>query len=163
MKTSSALTLLACFAFPLELGASGPELFGVIFKSSQPILTEDLPTSVEDPEQLERAIDENSSLMKRISQIKYQIVGRADPSECSDSPCTALALRRAELFQQALIQAGVPSSSFCTPLALGAPWPSEYSPKPEEMIFSRQAIVEPIFDDCTPNNSFKPTPLRGAA
>jgi hypothetical protein len=163
MKNYFSLALLMCLALPLRLGASGPELLGISFKQSQPSVDDDLAGSVEDPAWLQRTIDQDSRIMQRVTQIRYQIVGRADPSECADAQCNALALRRAQLFQDALVRSGVPRSQFCSPIALGPPWPPEYQAKREELMFARQAAVEPVFHGCAPNNSFKPTPLRGAA
>jgi hypothetical protein len=163
MKTTVALAFLICLSLPLRLGASGPELFGISFKPGHPFVDDDLVSSVEDPELLKRALDQDSQILLHVTQIRYQIIGRADPSECAESQCSALALKRAQLFQDALVRAGVPHSQFCPALALGPPWPAEYQPKPEELMFARQATVEPVFDGCAPNNSFKPKPLRGSA
>ena len=163
MKTYFALAFLICLGLPLRLGASGPELFGISFKPGRPSVDNDLAGSVEDPAWLRRAVDHDSRIMLRIAQIRYQIVGRADPSECANAQCSALALKRAQLFQDALVHAGVPRSQFCPPRALGPPWPPEYRAQPEELMFARQSTVEPVFNGCAPNNSFKPTPLRGAA
>ncbi|WP_267119419.1 hypothetical protein [Xanthomonas sacchari] len=148
MKTPFALVLLVFLALPLTLSASGPDLFCIYFKPGQPSVDNDLTTSVDSTEWLMRAVEHDSQIMLRVNQIRYQAVGRADPSECADAQCSALALKRAQLFQDALVSAGVPLSLFCPPVALGPPWPATYRPTPEQLLLARQAGVEPVFDGC---------------
>ncbi|WP_267107234.1 hypothetical protein [Xanthomonas sacchari] len=148
MKTFFALVLLTFLALPLTLSASGPELFSISFKHGQPSVDNDLTTSVDSAEWLRRVVEHDSQIMLRIDEVRYQVVGRADPSECADAQCSALALKRAQLFQDALVSAGVPLSLFCPPAALGPPWPATYRPTPEQLLLARQAGVEPVFDGC---------------
>ena len=149
MKIFAALVLgLALLASSQPLGALSIDFLSAGYTPGRPTVTDSFLDSVADKEAADRAIAHNFQLMRRVPHIKYQITGSTDGQECSGSACLELALRRARLFQAALVEAGTPTSMFCPLKAVVTPWPSSYTPQQEHLVIGRQASFEPVFDGC---------------
>lgn len=149
MKIMAALVLgLATLASSQPPSALTIDFLTAGYTSGRPTVTDSFLDSVEDKEAADRAIAHNFQLMRRVPHIKYQITGSTDGQECSGSDCLELALRRAQLFQAALVDAGAPTSMFCPLKAVVTPWPTSSVPQPEHLVIGRQATFEPAFDGC---------------
>lgn len=149
MKIIAALALgLAMSTSSQPLGALSIDFLSAGYTAGRPAVTDSFLDSVADKEAADRAISHNLRLMRRLPHVKYQITGSTDGRECSVSDCIELALRRARLFEAALVEAGAPTSMFCPLKAVVTPWPSSYTPQQEYLVFGRQASFEPVFDGC---------------
>ena len=142
-----SLLLGLIFLFSLPARSLSVEFFAITYKSGLPLENQDIRSAVEDLDWLQRAIDHNFQLIRHMPKLKYQVVGLTDGSEC-DHDCSELAARRARLFQESLVSSGVPRSLFCPFKVEGPPWPSPYTPEPDESLLGRQAVVVPMFDGC---------------
>lgn len=149
MKIIAALSLGLAMLVPFQpIGAFSIEFLSAGYIPGRPTVTDSFLDSVEDKEAADRAIAHNFQLMQRVPHIKYQVTGSTDGQECSGSNCLELALRRARLFQAALVEAGAPTSMFCPPKAVVTPWPSSYTPQQGHLVIGRQANLEPVFNGC---------------
>ncbi|MFZ5637765.1 MAG: hypothetical protein ACOY82_14385 [Pseudomonadota bacterium] len=148
-KRLCGAVVAASLLLPLgDLGATNVELFGARYAPGRPTADDAFLDAVEDRSWAERAIAHDLDLFRRIPGLRYRVGGSTDGRECSDRECDALALRRAVLFQAALVEAGADAGAFCPPNAVATPWPTSYTPSPSDLVIGRQATLEPVFDDC---------------
>jgi len=146
MKIRGISICLLALLLPQQLGATSIDFFSVTFAPGRPTLSDSIMDAAQDQAWVERAVAHNLQLIRRVPHIKYQVTGTADGKECIASTCHALALRRARLFQAALIAGGAPGKIFCQPAAMDTPWPSTYTPSVDELVIGRQATLKPVFD-----------------
>ena len=79
---------------------------GVFFKEGRPAKGESLESSVSDSQELKnlaRAVD----ILKRYSNVTFEVVGHTDQYECSGQDCHDLALRRALLVYRHLLNSSI--------------------------------------------------------
>ena len=99
----------------LLLGNSGSaassslDLYGSFFKSGHPLRGERLEEAVTGKDQISN-LNRSVELIKRYPQIKFEIAGHTDKSECAGQECHRLAQRRALLLYRFLLDAGVDPS-----------------------------------------------------
>ena len=148
MKIRGISMIILALLLPQQLGATSIDFFAIIFTPGRPTVTDTLTCAAQDIEWVEKAITHDLQLIRRVPQIKYQITGTTDGRECIGAECHELALRRANLFQAALVQAGALTEMFCQPKAVNTPWPSTYTPKSDDLEMGRRAFLEPVFNGC---------------
>ena len=139
---------LLALSLPQQLAATSIDFSSIAFAPGRPMLSDSIADAVQDRTLLEEAIAHNLQLIRRVPYIKYQVAGYTDGKECTGSGCHDLALRRARLFQAALMASGAPVHIFCHPAAMDRPWPSSYVPSADELVIGRQATLQPVFDGC---------------
>lgn len=148
MKNRGISIIVLALLLPQQLGATSIDFFAITFTPGRPYAADTLTCAAPDRAWVEKAVSHNLQLIRRAPQVKYQITGTTDGRECTGAGCHELALRRAQLFQAALVQAGAPTEMFCPPKAVSTPWPSTYTPKADDLEMGRRAFLEPVLYGC---------------
>ncbi len=149
MKIIASCLLALTLLLPHRLGANSIDFLALAFASNRPTVSDALVDAVPDPSWIAKAVAHNRQLMRRVPQIKYRVSGSTDGLECAATECHELAMRRACLFQEALVAAGAPTTMFCPLNAVITPWPFTHPPSVDDMEIGRRATFEPVFERCT--------------
>ena len=105
MKLTSVI-LMIFLALATTATSANQDLRGISFKPGQPVIGEDLETSLYD-QFSHTALHETIKILKTYPDLNISITGHADFLECFESDCQALSTRRAMLVRKFFIDGGV--------------------------------------------------------
>ena len=105
----SLLAALALVTGMSSASATSLDLPGAFFKPGHPVAGESLQESL-DPLRATESLNNLTLTAERLAKypgVHFEVAGHADPYECRERSCQALALRRAQLVYRHLLQLGV--------------------------------------------------------
>ncbi|MEL4893097.1 hypothetical protein PQU63_11145 [Xanthomonas protegens] len=111
--TLFAAVLVACPAQSMSL-----DWRPVNFRQGHPLVGENLEDSMDNASGLQlENLQVNVSIMKEYPNVAYDLMGRANATECSPASCMMLSARRAELVYDYLLEQGIPACQIKTIVA----------------------------------------------
>jgi hypothetical protein len=148
---SAVLTCVGCvsansasrtFDIASNPATSGPELLAITFKEGRPRDGDALLESVTDLNFTEHALDRDLQIIKRFTQLQFQVSGTTDDKECAPDTCDALSLRRARLVHDWFLRRGVQDSSLKSPIGRADKAPITDNATEDARSANRRAIVD---------------------
>ena len=122
---------------------SGLEMAPINFNSGEPQAVKSLIPSL-DGEFAKQAIDRDLMIVKKYSDLRFEILGFTDNEECSPSECQKLSARRAEAVHSWMIANGASPSSFRRVEGLGAEMPIADNSTEEGRSVNRRVEVNQV-------------------
>lgn len=126
------------------LHAEGSETRSIQFKEGSPTPSQDLWSSVLDPQEAKKLMNENLNTMRRASNLKFRTIGWADGKECSGKECSVLALARARLVASWLRENGAPNVQASEPQSDSLYFGVNYTPTEAQRGIARRVDIELI-------------------
>ncbi|MBB6368544.1 hypothetical protein FHR56_003723 [Xanthomonas sacchari] len=123
----AAVKILTLFAIVLVAGPAQSMSLDwrpVYFRQGHPLVGENLEQSTDNTGGLQlENLQMNVSIMKEYPNVAYDLMGRANATECSPASCMMLSARRAELVYDYLLEQGIPACQIKTIVAAGTSSP----------------------------------------
>jgi len=102
---------------------SAPEMAAIQFKQGAPLSGSSLESALHDADFYMQSLYRDVDIIKRNPQIRFEIIGFTDSSECSTVQCESLSAYRAQIVYDWLRSKGVPSASLKGPIGRGSAMP----------------------------------------
>lgn len=119
---------------------SGIELPSIQFSFCRPAEGDDLLPSLQIPKEYSIGmLLRNAEVIRSYPELKFEIRGYVDNSECGVDDCQALSLRRAQSVYDWLLLHGVSKNSLARPVGGGETAPLELEDSPEYNKINRRA------------------------